>query len=379
MGFFSKKKNISYALINIDSASIGGGLAYIPEGATPILYFTERRNIEPKEHEDVVEAMIRTVEEVTDSLMKKGAPALRKETGNGHVDKILVSIGAPWQKTSIRIETISEKKPFSFTKALLADTIRNVVEIPKGFRKSGESVLATLLNGYNTPNPFGMKVSRAEMIILSSLVDSDVADKVENVLRKTYHTHALTITAFAPLAYSVFKNIYPHETDFLVLQISGEATDIAFVKHGLLVNVASITHGVNDLMRNLDMAAKVADNETHESVNLLDSSRNERFSKNADEAKKTWLLNIIETLRGFSTSYALPHTLFLLADAEVRDYLKNALDSQTVRVLWLTDDPLRVIATTPSHFTNFVKTRGDAEVDIHLEMLALFSKEPGSK
>lgn len=49
-----------------------------------------------------------------------------------------------------------------------------------------------------------------------------------------------------------------------------------------------------------------------------------------------------------------------------------------MRSLWLTEDPLRVISVVPSHFAQFIKVRGEAEGDIFLMLLAIFSTQKPS-
>lgn len=351
MGLFSKKEKVSYALFDIDSSSVGAALAHTSVGSPPTIYYTLRKEVQAKEHEDLTDAMCRTLEEVSAELVQKGAPLLRQETGSGHSDRILVSVGTPWQKTVLRVDTISEKKPFLFTKAILADATRRGEELPEGYTISDVSVIATLLNGYETPDPFGKKASRADMIILSSLLDTAVSSRVEHILRKTYHTHSLALTAFAPIAYAVFRDIYPHEKDFLVLEVSDEATSIVFVKHGLLVNVATVEYRIDGIVQNPERSAA---------------------DESAAEIEKIWLEKISETLRDFACNHALPRTLFLLTETTSREYLRNLIDSQSLRSLWLTDDPLRVISVVPQHFSNVVKMRGEAEGDVFLDLLALY-------
>ena len=147
-------------------------------------------------------------------------------------------------------------KPFVFTHALLSETVQKDSTIPEGFYKSDEAVIATMLNGYDISKPLGKKVNRAELIIMASLLDKKVSTAIEKVLRKTYHTHSLKLTAFGPVAYAIFRDVFPHEKDFMVLHIQNESTDIAFIKRGLLVTVSSIDHGVNDLLRKATTAAR---------------------------------------------------------------------------------------------------------------------------
>ncbi len=383
--FAPKKTRTSFALFDCNSTSVGGALAHIEGGNLPLIYYTVRQPIETREHETSSEAMLRTLASVAEALSTKGGPTLRSETGSGHIDRVLVCIGTPWQKTSIRIEALSEQKPFLFTQALVSDILKKDTSIPEGFTKSRESIIGTLLNGYETSQPYGKKVNRAEIVVLSSYVQNDIAEKIEKVVRKTYHTHALTVTAFASVAYTALHELYPHEKDFLVLEVSGEATDIAFVKRGFLVDITSLSHGLNDLLR----SAKTIGKKVTQEVSAGDSAteptpssgstmilpkRNEVFSTHVEEIEKEWLQNIVQALKEASDRHALPHTLFLLADPEVREYLSRLLDSNSMRSLWFSQDPLRILQVIPSHFAQVVKVRGEADGDVYLELLALYSR-----
>lgn len=367
----SKTVKSSVALIDITSSSVGGALAHFSSGAQPTIYYTNRLLIEQHGDENLSAAMLRTLGELADKLVTEGAPVLHQETKSGHIDRVFASIGTPWQATSVRTEHINDTKPFTFTKAFLTDITRKSSAVKEGYVLSGESVIATLLNGYEVSRPFGKKATRAEIVVLSSLIEKETAQQVESTLRKTYHTHALTLTAFAPIAYTVFRDLFPHEKDFLVLDVSGEATDIAFIKRGLLVDVSSAPHGVNELARSAHVAAKTSARPTGSTS--MDIMPNERFGKEIESARKAWLDTLTATLRDFSTRNALPRTLFLLAEDDSRDYLKNLLDSPDLRSLWLTDEPLAIIPVMPSQFSAFIKSRAEANGDVYLALLTLFA------
>mgnify|MGYP001575869824 FL=1 len=80
-------------------------------------------------------------------------------------------------------------------------------------------------------------------------------------------------------------------------------------------------------------------------------------------------------LANFASEHPLPQTVFLLADEDARDFLKRLIDESTLRTLWLSEEPLSVIALTPEHTTSVVRARGMAEGDIFLSMLALFYQD----
>lgn len=370
MSLFSfKKKGRAVALVDIGSASVGGAFAYYQEGEQPVIYYTVRVSVEPRAEETITNSMLRSLAEVERRLIEEGAPALHREVGSGRIDSVLVSVGAPWQDTSIGTRSIQENKPFTFTHGLLTKATDTIGGASEGRIESGRTVIATMLNGYETANPFGKKAKRADLVILSSTLEKEASKAILASLRRAFHTHTVSLTAFAPAAYAVFRDLYPHQKDFIVLDVSGAATDAAFVKRGLLAGVRTVPHGIHELLAGGVVAAggsKIP------SLGIIDPLRNATFNARANDLEQTWLLGLREVFTQFAGEHALPRMMFLLADEDARDFLKRILERSELRSLWLSDDPLSIVPIAPSHLAPYVKTRGIAEGDLFLALLALY-------
>lgn len=380
MGLFKKRTAYNVALIDVSSASVRGACARIEEGKLPVIWYTAYLPIDPavdgsRPGDYPPSEMIACVESLTERLVREGSPVLREATGSGDVRHIFVSIGAPWQQSDVRVETIQkDNKPFMFTRALVEEATRTN-EVPEGKIESGEAVVATILNGYESRQPFGKRVRRADLVILSSLIDKEVAQAIEKILRRTYHTHNITFTAFAPVAYGMLRDLYPHQRDFLVFDVAGTATDVVFVKGGLLIDVRMLDAGVHDLLHAARSGGVVAsgiagiDSDTG---GIIDPARNARFADKASEVQAAWLNSLRETLSDFSSRHPLPRTIFLLADGETRDFLRRLLDSDPLRSLWLSEEPFSIVPVLPEQFGEVVQFRGEAGADAYLAMLALY-------
>lgn len=353
------------ALIDIGSSSIGGGYATLGKDGTPRLHYATRVPIELHERPMIALDMLKALGMLGNKLINEGAPQLRKVLGSGKVDTVLASIGSPWQETSVRSEIVEKIKPFTFTKAIMNEALANGAKVPEGRVPSGELVVATLLNGYETKNPFGKRAQRAELVVLSSTIDRSMAEGMRDVFGHLYHTRDIEVSAFAPIAYSVLRDLYPHEKDFLVMHVSGEATDLALVKRGILVDVASITCGVNGLER----AARKGE-PLSMTANGDPAPKVPRAPQN-DSAKKEWLDSLANCLKDFSKRRALPRTVFLLADEEARAYLTKILDDQMLHSLWLSDEPLTIIPSLPQHLSDRITCDEGCEKDLFISMLAL--------
>lgn len=379
MGLFTKRTAYNVALIDVSSASVRGACARIEEGKIPIIYYTAYLPIDPntdgsRPGDFPPTQMVACVESIAERLTREGGPILREVTGSGHVKHILVSIGAPWQESTVRVETLEQERPFVFTKSLV-DTATRKNEIPEGKQESGEAVVATILNGYESRQPFGKHVKRADLVILSSLIDATVAQTVEKIVRRAFHTHDVHVTAFAPVAYEMLRDLYPHQRDFLVFDVAGTATDVVFVKNSLLIDVRTLDVGVHDLLHAARAGGVVTSGIVgidSDSGGIIDPARNARFASKASEVQEAWLTSLRETLSDFSTRHPLPRTIFLLADSETRDFLRRLLDSDPLRSLWLSEEPFSIVPVLPEQFSETVVFRGTASGDAYMAMLAVY-------
>ena len=370
MGLFSfTKKTESVALIDIGSGSVGGAYAHFTDTARPVIYYSVRVPVERALGEGTNDAMLRALGQVEESLTTIGAPALRRATGSGHVDRILVSVGAPWQETKIVTKRIQKEQPFIVTRLMLRHATERMAGEDEGRIESGRAIIATMLNGYEIGKPFGKKASRMEVILLLSTIEKEVGDAIIASLRRAFHAHDIQLTAFAPASYTVFRDLYPHQKDFIILDVTGTATDAAFVKHGLLASVESVPHGLDELIRATRDAAR-------ESISIgeqiADANRNGVFETRSSKAEQEWLLKLRDVFAGFAASQALPRTLFLLARDDARDFLKRLLETGDFKSLWLTGEPLSVLPVSPHNLSSRLDVRADGASDFILGLLALF-------
>jgi hypothetical protein len=378
MGLFSfgKKHDATRILIDVGSSSVGGAYVHFKSGQLPAIIYNARINLQQREGEEIEAGMMRTLSELAALLVREGAPAVHRALGHAHARSILVSIAAPWQETRVRSETIQAVRPFVFTKKLLNETVAKSAHVPEDRVDSGESVIATILNGYEIPNPFGKEVKRVELVILSSTLLRNVTEAIEAALRAAFHTHEISFTGFAPVSYRVFRDLYPHENDYLILDIRGARSDLAFIQRGLLRDVGSIPHGTRALLaigrKASDLVPENSPVQSGLGASYLNQNRNAAFGSRVEAAEQEWIEGLSSLLKDFATRHALPRTLFLLADDDVRGFLVRTLDTPALHTLWLSDEPLRIVPVTHAQFAPYVRSQGMANGDIFLDLLALY-------
>ena len=333
--FFSdKKKSESVVLIDIGTGSVAGAYARYSEGEQPAMLYTRRLPITIHPDEPHADAMLRALGILGTALVNEGAPVLLRATGSGSADAVLVSVDAPWQKTAVRTEYFEQKEPFIFTKSLVDAALAETAAIPVGQLLADESIIGTILNGYETKDPYGKEAHRASVVILTSLIDEQVAKGIHSAISGLYHTKNILTIAGSSLRYQAMRIAFPHERDALILDATGPLSTISLVRRNLLVDV-------------LEVASHRAGTEV-------------------------WLEAITDELAALALRFPLPRTIFLLAREENLSKLRATLDAAHLGKFWLSDNPPKIVSVQGSHLSGLIRQATTAAPDLSLLLMALY-------
>ncbi|MFA5998094.1 MAG: hypothetical protein WC814_01780 [Candidatus Paceibacterota bacterium] len=332
--FFRTQRTESVALIDIGAASVAGAYVQYAPDTQPVLLYTRRLPIERRDRETHERAMFRALEVLGAALIREGAPALLRATGSGSINAVLVSVDAPWQKTSIRTEYFERKTPFTFSKKLVSAALEKTSAAAPGELLVDESIIGTILNGYETRDPYGKEVHRASVVILTSRIDEHVAGGITSLMRSLYHTKHILSIAGSSLRYQAMRIAFPHEREALILDATGPLTSLALVRRDLLVDVVNVRSHTNG---------------TH-----------------------AWLKEVLDELAELAEKFPLPRTIFLLAPASEIESLRKMLDTTDLGKLWLSDNPPKIVSVMGSHLSGLVRQATTASPDLSLLLMALY-------
>jgi hypothetical protein len=371
MGFFGKSAR-NVAVIDIRSSSVGAAYATVDAHNVPRIAHSVRVPLDPHATEPLSETLPRTLEAALTALVSEGAPRLRALSGRGSVDEVVATFSSPWQTSVVASRSVANDKEFVFTKQLLAKALAEGAADMEGKTRVSEMVIATLLNGYEVQNPFGKRVRRAELIILSSFVDTAVMELATKAIRKAFHRHHIRFNAYLPESFTALRDLYPHQRDFLVVDVSGEATDIMLVKHGLVVSMTSMPHGVNEIARaarSVGFSSPAVP--TGETDGIIKSDNNASFGSRVAEVEMAWIGFMRECLSAIAKQEPLPRTVLLIAEENVREFLRRLIDAPDLRSLWLTEEPLGILPVLPSQFSGPLGIDDPSAIDPMLALLSI--------
>ena len=332
--FYKKQDGESVILIDIGANSVAG--AYVRyEGLEALtLLYSRALPIEIRTGEARERAMLRALQVLGNDLLCEGAPVLARHTGSGRADKILVSVDAPWQETNVRTEHFEEIEPFVFTKSLVENRLEETREDLSEKLLADESIIGTILNGYETRNPYGKKVHRATIIVLTSLIEEEVANGIVQVLGGLYHTKNILPIAGNSLRYQVMRELFPHERDAIILDATGGSlTSVALVRKSVFASLVQVS--------------------------------------NSSESD-SWVSTVKEEFAEIAKRYPLPRTIFLLAREPEILSLQEKLESADFGALWFSENQPRVIPVLRSNIPGTIRQVSTTPVDIVLLFMALY-------
>ncbi|MDO8566781.1 MAG: hypothetical protein Q7R58_01360 [bacterium] len=332
---FSPVHAESLVLIDISAGSVAGAYASYTEGEAPSLLYTRRLPIEVRKDEPHELAMLRALEILGEALIREGAPTLTRATGSGRANTILVSVDAPWQETRVRTEHFERETPFTFTKRMVATVLEKTSVIAEDKVLADESITGTILNGYETREPYGKKTRRASIVILTSLIDKKISMGIAEILRKLFHTKNILSIAGSSLRYQAMRTAFPHERDALILDAIGPLVSVALVRKDLLVAV----------------------------IELADAVRTDVDS---------WVQKVASEFTELAKEYPLPRTIFLLAQEQDSSSLEQTLHDAKLGELWLSNTPPKIVPVRAGHITGLVRQVTTSPPDLTLLLMTLY-------
>lgn len=359
MALFGSPKPANYAVIDIGSSSVGAAYVSAHEGEAPLIAHALRVPLEG----EATTAAIRALDKALKQLITEGASKLHQLGGHAGLSGSLVYIGAPWQQSELIVRTTEKEKPFMFTKGMLEEALATA--------PGGKSmVVASLMNGYETSQPIGKKAKRADIIVLASHVEVELFDVIRKAVRGATGGVPMRVVSFGELAPPAVLSISGGEDEFLALRVTRNAASLAFVKKRLLAGVRSLDIGTSVFLK---AAREGGVSLPTVAEGLIDKDKNGRLASRIDEAERGWLLRMRETLRELAAGRALPRALFLFADGPDAHFVSRLLNSPEIHDLWLSDEPLAVVAVTPEHFDPYLHRGEGALQDPFLDALALIA------
>jgi len=307
MGFFSfKKSDVRYGVV-ID---IGSGSVLVSIVASDIQkpypdiiwskreYSPLRKSFTPT---DAAKSVMTSLMNALMSLDGEGRSRLQDIAKGQKLDSLQVTIAAPWSYTVTKKIAYQQEDSFEVTKTLLEELLRTaskkveeeMLENEKvqdlGLSIIAKTTLQIIANGYPVTVTGKQKAKTLKVVQASSVAQEYLLDAILDAQDKMLPTTDRTQYSFMLPYFFVMNEVAPAGTDYCLVDLTYEATEIGIVRDGVLSYCTHTPYGVFTLAREIADALGVP---LEEAYGYLTNEELSEFTNTLSESKKEAVKNI---------------------------------------------------------------------------------------
>jgi len=356
MGIFfgSKDKKESVLVFDIGSSSVGAAVFEVQKHGIPKIILSVREPIILENKIDINQFL---------SLALKSIEIVARRVsmmGVGKPSKIFCVLSSPWYASQTRIIKLEKNTPFLFTSKLADSLIQKEISLFEEenltkFSHNDNKIrmiefknMKTMLNGYVTPDPLNKKTKKLEMTVFISMSIEQILKKIEETIFKHFHNENIKFSSFVMASFTVARDIFMDQDNFLLVDIAGEVTDISMIKKDILINSISYPLGYNFMIRGVAENLNCTLSEAESFISLYkDGHAVESVEKKLEpvinKLKTKWLSRFQESLVNLSDDISVPATIFITVDQDLTSFFSKIIKNEQFNQYTLTEPEFRII------------------------------------
>ncbi len=255
------------AIIEVGSGSVLISIvASVADTTHPeILWST--REIAPlkitRESEESVKQLMSSLMAAVLRIEQEGLTALHTRYPHARINEISVAIAAPWSFTVSKVIQYEQDEAFTVT-ADLIETLTSAAQKKIDeerveddmAQQHGLSILErtttdVYLNQYHTDKPIGKTAHSLTLTQMSTIADAYVAKTITDLATRVLPRVSLQTTTSVVMFNTVINKLFPDTTEYCLVDVSYEATEIAIVRDGTIRYCTHAPYGINTIARGL--------------------------------------------------------------------------------------------------------------------------------
>ena len=394
MSLFSSRKNKKEVVLILDigSGSVAGSFVEFSADQNPKILYVKRVPIKfslllsgTRFKKKMLGALLLLME----NLNNEGLGYVKGYSKN-HIKKVYCSLASPWFVSQTKSVRIKKNKPFVITEQFISDFLKkeeedfedsNLSKYESNTKQRSEIIERKLvgikLNGYNTKNPLGKKASEARLSLFLSMSQKSILDSIEDIVSKHFYIENINFHSFTLASFSAIRDMYEAVPSFLLLDITGEVTDVSLIKSGNILRTMSYPVGKNSLIREITKKLKTTPEEATSSLRLLltdtlSAQKKKTLTSILESPKNVWSKEFQKAIVNIAEGTSVPTTVFFTADDDVASWYGRLINSEEFVQLSMTDSPFIVSFINPLSLDSHVSFRTKAEKDTFIAVESIF-------
>ena len=341
--FESIRKDKNILFIDVGSASIG--IASIPEhlvaDGDQRTVCLERAYLKIDEAKPKAVDLLPRLTQLLNTIIEKNTKSI------GAIKGVVVTFSAPWYQATAGTVHKDFEKEKKIEEGTLSDLLKEARAnlLPPDGDLVDDSVLAVSINNYPTEQPVGKKGGAITLSLLRGSLLPKVKDAFSEVIQKYYGDTPQIFHVLALPYLHVMRSTFGTEEAVLV-DVTGEMTDILIMRDGILWKRVAIPMGSRTLIRSL-ITEKEREGVATNTLSLLlegtlESQGNKDLQRKIAQFQKEWVSSVAKELLEMAKEAPLPTRLFLLSENRTKEWFTQNFSRLDFAPATITNEPFQV-------------------------------------
>ncbi len=336
---FSRGSQSGYVLlVDVGSGSVGLAITGPDQNLGPIWEYREQVPLKVTTSvQESGKAVVTAIVNAIFALENYGRTALTEHAKSVKITNIQVTVSAPWSYTVARTVRYSQDESFTITEELLRELATAAADQAMeefsaehslqelGVTETSRTTLDTHANGYRITSPNKQTATQLAVTHVSTLVREDIVASVKEMQTKLFPHATVSVTSFMLANYYVTDSLQPVGTDFCLVDITNEATELGIVRHNALQYVTHIPYGRTSIAREVAAATKAPLHEAFTGLRTL--SQEKKLHDDIAATLAAYQELLIELFKETGDRLSIPKRIFLETDTSLGEFFSPLIDA----------------------------------------------------
>ncbi len=346
-GLHSKSNEYTCGLIiDIGSGSVAATIVISdPEEKDPEIIWTKREYILIKD----ITSVTAPLEEIQTSIitvflqLQEGLKKLHKLHPKIPITHIQTTISAPWNYIATKTIVLNDEKPFEVNQKLIGQ-LSKTAERDVHKKMSQNEILqnteleiidsATIhitVNGYPMTKLENVQSKNVCVTHMVAMTYKKILSTLEDSINKMLPRAKLTIHSFMYIFYQIIREKEPNISEFCLIDITSEATEIGIVREKALTQVTNNAFGTYSIIREIAALCNIPKEEVLTYIrggeHFIEAKLTEAKKEELNCILEAYQDKVAELFKRTGDTLAVPQTIFLHCDQATENFFKRQIEA----------------------------------------------------
>ena len=333
-------------IVEIGSGSVLVAIVRSEQGQPhPDILWSEREYIKRRTEHNLAA----TAKDILTSLMNavllvesEGRKALSIAVPGAKISHLQISITAPWSYTITKVISYSEEKTFTITHTLLKSLMdaaqKKIVEELKenelvsnlGLTITARATTDIEANDYRIQNPVGQHADSLTLTQVSAVTQTYLTEALDEIKHKVFPHSTVECYSFMLLFHCIIRDLHHSMTEYCLIDITDEATEIGIVRNGILRYCTHTASGIGTLARLLAETLSIPLDEAYSCMkepnysHLLSEISTEKRLK-VEQVLANYQQKVTDIFHETGDALSIPKTLFLHGSFQTEEFFTEQI------------------------------------------------------